>query len=184
MTASGDDQPTRKRWRLVPIPVLTGVLAVIGAVVLAVFLSGCRGPSGGPGPTASSRSAAPSTWSDLQGHRHRARRQVARRGGGGSGHPHRLRHQLRRRHGVGDRRLDAHRHRHRARRQEPGRGGGGPGHPHRLRHQLRRRHGVGDRRLDAHRHRHRARRQGPVRGGGGPGHPHRLRHQRATPRCR
>jgi DNA-binding beta-propeller fold protein YncE len=36
-------------------------LAVIGAVVLAVVLSGCRGPSGGPGPTASSRSAAPST---------------------------------------------------------------------------------------------------------------------------
>jgi YVTN family beta-propeller protein len=40
---------TRKRRRLVPIPVVTGVLAVIGAVVLAVFLSGCRGPSGGPG---------------------------------------------------------------------------------------------------------------------------------------
>lgn len=48
MTASGDDQPTRKRWRPVPIPVLTGVLAVIGAVVLAMFLSGCRGPSTGP----------------------------------------------------------------------------------------------------------------------------------------
>ena len=61
MNASGDDQPNRKRWRLVPIPVLTGVLAVIGAVVLAVFLSGCRGPSRGPGPTASSGSAAPST---------------------------------------------------------------------------------------------------------------------------
>ena len=30
-----------------------GVLAVIGAVVLAVVLSGCRGPSGGQGPTAS-----------------------------------------------------------------------------------------------------------------------------------
>jgi len=61
MSASGDDQPTRKRWRLMPIPVLTGVLAVIGAVVLAMFVSGCRGPSGGHGPTASSRSAAPST---------------------------------------------------------------------------------------------------------------------------
>ena len=59
MSASGDDQPTRERWRLVPIPVLTQVLAVIGAVVLAVFLSGC----GGPGPTASSRSAAPSASS-------------------------------------------------------------------------------------------------------------------------
>jgi hypothetical protein len=43
MTASGDDQPTRKCWRLVPVPVVTGVPAVIGAVVLAVFLSGCRG---------------------------------------------------------------------------------------------------------------------------------------------
>ncbi|MGO9508776.1 MAG: YncE family protein [Mycobacterium sp.] len=61
MSASGDDQPTRKSWRLVPIPVLTGVLAVIGAVVLAVVLSGCRDPSGGQGPTASSRSAAPSS---------------------------------------------------------------------------------------------------------------------------
>ena len=50
MAAGGDDQPIRKRRRLVPIPVLTGVLAFIGAVVLAVFLSGCRGPSGGPGP--------------------------------------------------------------------------------------------------------------------------------------
>ena len=36
-------------------------LAVIGAVMLAVVLSGCRGPSGGLGPTATSRSAAPST---------------------------------------------------------------------------------------------------------------------------
>ena len=44
-----------------PIPVLTGVLAVIGAVVLAVFLSGCQGLFGGQGPTASSRTAAPST---------------------------------------------------------------------------------------------------------------------------
>ncbi len=61
MSASGDDQPTRERRRLVPIPVLTGVLAVIGAVVLAVILTGCRGPSGGQGPTASSRSAVPST---------------------------------------------------------------------------------------------------------------------------
>ena len=61
MTARADDQPTRERWRLVPIPVVSGVLAVIGAVVLAVFLSGCRVPSGGQGPTASSRSAAPST---------------------------------------------------------------------------------------------------------------------------
>ena len=49
MTASGDDQPTRKRRRLVPIPVFTGVLAVIGAVVLAVFLSGCQGLFGGQG---------------------------------------------------------------------------------------------------------------------------------------
>ena len=31
------------------------------AVALAVVLSGCRSPSGGPGPTASYRSAAPST---------------------------------------------------------------------------------------------------------------------------
>ncbi len=61
MSASGNDQPTRKRWRLVPIPAVTGVLAVIGAVVLAVFLSGCGGPSGGPGPAASSSSAALST---------------------------------------------------------------------------------------------------------------------------
>src|SRR6516225_10942743 len=61
ISARGDDQPTRERWRLVPIPVLTGVLAVIGAVVLAVFLSGCQGLFGGQGPTASSRSAAPST---------------------------------------------------------------------------------------------------------------------------
>jgi len=60
-SASGDDQPTRERFRLVPIPVLTGVLAVIGAVVLAVFLSGCQGLFGGQGPTASSRTAAPST---------------------------------------------------------------------------------------------------------------------------
>ena len=44
-----------------PIPVRSGVPAVIAAVVLAVFLSGCRGPSGGQGPTASSRSAAPSS---------------------------------------------------------------------------------------------------------------------------
>ena len=57
MTAGGDDQPTRKRRRLVPVVVVIGVPAVIGAVVLAVFLSGC----GGPGPAASSRSAAPST---------------------------------------------------------------------------------------------------------------------------
>ena len=61
MSASGDDQPTRQRLGLVPIPVFTGILAVIGAVVLAVVLSGCRGPSGGPGPIASSRSAAPSS---------------------------------------------------------------------------------------------------------------------------
>ena len=51
ISARGDDQPTRERWRLVPIPVLTGVLAVIGAVALAVSLSGCGGPSGGPGPS-------------------------------------------------------------------------------------------------------------------------------------
>ena len=38
------------QWRLVPIPVVTGVLAVIGAVVLAVFLSGCQGLFGGQGP--------------------------------------------------------------------------------------------------------------------------------------
>src|SRR5262249_56594464 len=61
MSARGDDQPARERWRAVPIPVVTQVLAVIGAVVLAVFLSGCRGPSGGQGPAASSRSAAPSS---------------------------------------------------------------------------------------------------------------------------
>jgi YVTN family beta-propeller protein len=59
MSASGDDPSTRKRRRLVPALVDTGVLAVIGGVMLAVVLSGCRGPSGGPGPTASSRSAAP-----------------------------------------------------------------------------------------------------------------------------
>ena len=56
-----EPSPTRKHRRLVPIPVVTGVLAVIGAVVLAVFLSGCRGPSAGQAPTASSRSASPST---------------------------------------------------------------------------------------------------------------------------
>jgi YVTN family beta-propeller protein len=61
MSASGDDQPPRQRWRLAPIPVLTGVVAVIGAVVLAVFLSECGGPSAGPGPTASSPAATPST---------------------------------------------------------------------------------------------------------------------------
>jgi YVTN family beta-propeller protein len=53
-----EPSPTRKRRRLVPIPVVTGVLAVIGGVVLAVFLSGCRGPSAGQVSTASS---APST---------------------------------------------------------------------------------------------------------------------------
>src|SRR6516165_3113296 len=61
ISARGDDQPTRERWRLVPIPVLTGVLAVIGAVVLALFLSGCRGLFGGQVPSASSRAATPST---------------------------------------------------------------------------------------------------------------------------
>ena len=59
--AGGEPSPTRKRRRLVPVPVVTGVLAVIGAVVLAVLLSGCRGPSAGQAPTASSRSASPST---------------------------------------------------------------------------------------------------------------------------
>ena len=63
MSASGDDLPTQQRWRAVPIPVLTQVLAVIGAVVLAVSLSGCRGPSGGQGPATSSRSATPSASS-------------------------------------------------------------------------------------------------------------------------
>jgi len=45
---------------MAPIPVVTRVLAVIGAVVLAVSLSGCRGQSGGqgPDPTASFRSVA------------------------------------------------------------------------------------------------------------------------------
>lgn len=52
---------TRQHRRLVRIPVVTGVIAVIGAVVLAVVLSGCRGPSGGQASTASSPSAAPST---------------------------------------------------------------------------------------------------------------------------
>ena len=42
-------------------PVLTGVLAAIGAVVLALFLSGCRSPSGDQASTASSSSAAPSS---------------------------------------------------------------------------------------------------------------------------
>lgn len=60
MIASADDQPTRQHWRLAPIPALRGVLAVIGAVVSAVSLAGCRGSSGGQGPTASSHSAAPS----------------------------------------------------------------------------------------------------------------------------
>src|ERR1700757_11894 len=72
MTASGHDQRTRECWRLSPTPVLTRVPAVIGAVALAVALSGCRGPSGGQGPSgaqgpsggqgpaASSPSAAPS----------------------------------------------------------------------------------------------------------------------------
>jgi hypothetical protein len=59
MSASSNDQPTRMRWRLEPIPVVTGV--VIAAVVLAMVLSGCRGLFGRPGPTASSRSAAPSS---------------------------------------------------------------------------------------------------------------------------
>ena len=119
MSASGDDQPTRKRWRLVPIPVVTGVLAVIGAVVLAVFLSGCRGLSGGPGPAPSSRSAAPSTWSDVQGYRHRARRQGPAVGWRWIRAPTPSTSPTRRQHGVGDRRLDAHRHRHRARRPDP-----------------------------------------------------------------
>ena len=49
MSASGDDRSTPEHWRLVPIPVVTRVLAVIGAVVLAVVLSGCRGaPWTGP----------------------------------------------------------------------------------------------------------------------------------------
>jgi len=61
MTAIGVDQTTRERWPLVRIPVVAGVPAVIGAVVLAGLLSGCRGPSGGQGPTVSSPSAAPST---------------------------------------------------------------------------------------------------------------------------
>jgi YVTN family beta-propeller protein len=60
MTASGGTRPTWKRQRLAPIPVRTGVPALIGAVVLAVFLSGCGGPSAGPGPEASSPTAAPS----------------------------------------------------------------------------------------------------------------------------
>ncbi|MFZ0832605.1 MAG: YncE family protein, partial [Mycobacterium sp.] len=42
-------------------PVVTGVLTVIGAVVLAVFLSGCRSPSADQASTASSSSAAPSS---------------------------------------------------------------------------------------------------------------------------
>src|SRR4051812_17493421 len=51
MTVSGHDQRPRERWRLVPTPVLTRVLAVIGAVALAtVVLSGC-GSSGSAGPT-------------------------------------------------------------------------------------------------------------------------------------
>ena len=52
MTASGDDQPTRKRRRLVPKGVITGVVAVL--------VSGCHGPSTGPGPAASAPSAASS----------------------------------------------------------------------------------------------------------------------------
>lgn len=51
MSASGDDQPTRGRWRLVAIRVVTHVLAAIGAVVLAVSLSGCQGLFGGQCPT-------------------------------------------------------------------------------------------------------------------------------------
>lgn len=51
MAAGGHDQRTREWWRLVPIPVPTRVLAVIGAVALAaVVLSGCGG-SGSAGPT-------------------------------------------------------------------------------------------------------------------------------------
>ena len=50
--------PGRKHRRLVPrLP----VTAVIGAVVLAVFLSGCGGRSGDQASTASSSSAAPSS---------------------------------------------------------------------------------------------------------------------------
>ncbi len=63
MTAGGDAQPPQERRRLVAVLVDTGVLAGIGAVVLAVFLSGCRGSSGGPGRATSSRSAMPSTGS-------------------------------------------------------------------------------------------------------------------------
>ena len=115
--------PSRKRRRLVPRRVVTGGLAVIGAVVSAVFLSGCRGPAGDQASTSSSRSAAPSIWR-ARSHwarsvpvcRHRARRRRRVRPGGGPEHPHRLRHR-RRQHGVGDRRGDAHRHRHRARRK-------------------------------------------------------------------
>lgn len=42
-------------------PVITGVSAVLGAVVLAVPISACRGPSGGQASTTSSRPAAPSS---------------------------------------------------------------------------------------------------------------------------
>ncbi|MFZ0835724.1 MAG: YncE family protein, partial [Mycobacterium sp.] len=53
--------PSGKRRWLAPGRVVTGVLAVIGAVVLAVFLCGCGGPSADRASTSSSSSAAPSS---------------------------------------------------------------------------------------------------------------------------
>ncbi|MFZ0905602.1 MAG: YncE family protein, partial [Mycobacterium sp.] len=44
-----------------PKRVITGVVAVVSAVVLALFSSGCQGPSTGRGPAASPRSAVPPT---------------------------------------------------------------------------------------------------------------------------
>ena len=49
MAAGGDDQPIRKRRGLVPIRCYRRA-GVHRCRLLAVFLSGCRGPSGGPGP--------------------------------------------------------------------------------------------------------------------------------------
>ena len=44
MTASGDDQPTRKRGRLVPIPVLTGILGIMTIFTGAILAWFARKP--------------------------------------------------------------------------------------------------------------------------------------------
>ena len=69
MTASGDNQPTRKCRRLVPVPILAGVLAVIGAVVSAFScLDVVVRPGDRARPEVRPRARA------VPGHRHRAGR--------------------------------------------------------------------------------------------------------------